>query len=355
MKVGLMFGGRSAEHLVSVRSAKTVAQGLAAAGHEVVPLGIAENGVMVDVPTAEDVLARRDRVAAPAGGDIRASYRTLLDADLEVVFPIVHGTYGEDGTLQGLLAMLDVPCVGASVVTSSVCMDKVLTKRVLDAAGIAVVPYTTIARAARDTALQKARDLGGPWFVKPAVGGSSVGCTGAPDEDALVRAVDLALRFDDVVLIEKSVKGRELECAVLGPRGDLSASCIGEIVPGGEFYDYADKYLNDTAQLHAPAPLSDEDTARLSRAAVRAFDAVAGSGMARVDFFLTDDALYVNEINTLPGFTSISMYPRLWGLSGLALPDLCDRLCRIAVDEHRAHAATQSAIAAFIDEVAGGG
>lgn len=347
-----MFGGRSAEHLVSVRSAKTVAEGLRAAGHEVVPLGIAQTGAMVDVETAGRILREADEVTAP-GAPIRASYRTLLEVDVDVVFPIVHGTFGEDGTLQGLLAMLDVPCVGASVVTSSVCMDKVLTKRVLDAAGIQVVPYVTVTRAHQGEAWARAATMKGPWFVKPAVGGSSVGCAAATTEQELKDAVDLALRFDEVVLIERTVRGRELECAVLGPRGDLSASCIGEIVPGADFYDYADKYLNDAATLHAPADLDDEVMARLQREAVRAFDAVAGTGMARVDFFLDGEDLYVNEINTLPGFTSISMYPRLWGLSGIDLPQLCDRLVHIAVDEHAGHEADQQAIAAFIDEVSG--
>jgi len=344
-RVGLMFGGRSVEHLVSVQSARTVFEGLRGAGHEVIPLGIAEDGVLVSEAVAMDALTGKTAAIKPAGGSIPKSLARLMDADLDVVFPIIHGAYGEDGTLQGLCAMADIPCVGANVGASAVCMDKRLTKRVLEAAGLAVVEYRVVTShdlaTDRDGAFARIRTLKGPWFVKPALGGSSVGCRPAKTDTELEDAIAFALQFDDAVLVERAVKARELECAVLGrPGGGIDASAIGEIVPAAEFYDYADKYIDDKAGLVAPAEIPDEIRDAIKSRAVEAFASMGGTGMARVDFFWEKDrgldGLYVNEINTLPGFTRISMYPRLWGLSGVPLAELTDRLVKVAVAEHEA-------------------
>ncbi len=339
-RIGLIFGGRSVEHSVSVTSARTVAQGLEAAGHEVVPLGIGPDGVWVEPGMAERALAGDlDRLPA-SGGAILPSLSRLVASGIEAAFPIVHGTWGEDGTLQGLLEIADVPYVGAGVAASALAMNKVLAKRLFEAAGVPVVDYETTSRAAFEAdpagALERLVRFGRfapPLFVKPAVGGSSVGVRRVARASDLEEAVRFALRFDDDVLVERGVAGRELECAVLGDE-PLEASAIGEIVPGRDFYDYEDKYLTDGARLIAPAELPEELATRMRRTAVEAFAALGGHGMARVDFLLEGETPYVNEVNTLPGFTSISMYPRLWDLSGVPLAELVGRLVEIALRRH---------------------
>jgi D-alanine-D-alanine ligase len=341
MRVGLVFGGRSVEHVVSVRSAKTVRQGLEQAGHEVVPLGIAENGAWLPPAVGRAVL-ESDSKSLPVPSElVAASVRHMLEAQVQCIFPIVHGTNGEDGTLQGFFEVLDVPYVGCGVAASAVAMDKLLSKRLFESVGLPVVPYRAVSRTAfeRDAgaALGATDALPMPLFVKPSVGGSSVGCRLVKQRSELSEAVRFALQFDDVVLVEQGVNAREVEVAVLGPVGALEASEIGEIVPGGEFYDYEDKYLKDNAKLLAPAPLAPALGLKLRELASRAMDAIGGGGLARVDFFVAKDGdgVWLNEINSLPGFTNVSMYPRLWSLAGVPLAELCDRLVQLAVDRHR--------------------
>jgi D-alanine-D-alanine ligase len=352
-QVGLLFGGRSVEHRVSLNSARTVARGLAEAGHRVIPLGIAQDGCFLDRTTSAEVLAD---LSVPAIAPLRVPVAPTLDhlihSGASVLFPVIHGTWGEDGTLQGLCEMLDLPYVGPGVTASALAMDKVLCKRQLAAAGVPVVEYDAVSRRelAADSrgVVARLEKLGFPLFVKPSVGGSSVGVRKVPDRTCLETSLHFALQFDDVVLVERGVEGRELECAVLG-YGDLKASAVGEIVPGNEFYDYADKYLQDNAGLIAPADVPEPVAERLRALAVKAFAAIGGAGMARVDFFLEgDDRLSVNEINTLPGFTSISMYPRLWALSGVPLPALVDRLVEIALQRHRDRHRLDAGIKAFL-------
>ena len=353
--VGVIFGGRSVEHQVSIRSARTVVEGLRAAGHQVTPLGIAQDGCWIDAEASEAVLSGGIAVIAPLGLPIAPTLRHLLASGVEVLFPIVHGTWGEDGTLQGLCEMIDVAYAGPGVTASAIAMDKLLFKRQMEAAGVPVVEYEAIRRnefeADPAAFLSRAAKLPFPVFVKPSVGGSSVGVKKVMSPDLLETGVRFALQFDDAVIVERGVKGRELECAVLGYQ-KIEASAVGEIVPGNEFYDYADKYLQDTAQLIAPAELSPEATERLRTLAVRAFEAVGGVGLARVDFLVeSDEGIYVNEINTLPGFTSISMYPRLWGLSGVPLPQLVDRLVQIALDRHRDRRRLDEGIKEFLESL----
>ncbi|MCC7070809.1 MAG: D-alanine--D-alanine ligase [Deltaproteobacteria bacterium] len=354
MRVGVIFGGRSVEHVVSVRSARTVVEGLRTAGHDAVPLGIAENGAWLAPDVAARTLASTDKALPVPQGEPRATLRHLLDARLDAAFPIVHGTFGEDGCLQGLCEMLDLPYVGCGVAASAVAMDKLLSKRLFEDAGLPVVAYAVVTRAAFAAdvaaALAACAALPEPLFVKPSVGGSSVGCKLVKRRADLAEAVRFALQFDDTVLVEQGVKAREVEVAVLGAAGALQASAIGEIVPGGEFYDYEDKYLKDDAKLLAPAPLPDDVAAELKRHAVRAMDAIGGAGMARVDFFFLEGErrLALNEINTLPGFTSISMYPRLWGLVGVPLPELCDRLVRLAVERAEGKRRLDAGLRAFV-------
>jgi D-alanine-D-alanine ligase len=357
MRVGVIFGGRSVEHQVSIVSARTVARGLTEAGHEVTPLGIAQDGCWVDRAAARTALYGDAPAIPPVGGAVAPTLRHLIDSGVEALFPIVHGTWGEDGTLQGLCEMLDLPYVGPGVTASALAMDKVLSKRQLAAAGVPVVEFESVTRAGFEADpkgfVARLERLPLPVFVKPSVGGSSVGIKKVDSRHCLETSVRFALQFDDAVLVERGVRGRELECAVLG-YGRLEASAVGEIVPGNDFYDYADKYLQDTARLIAPAPLPPPVADRLRELAVAAFAALGGVGLARVDFFLEgEDRLYVNEINTLPGFTAISMYPRLWELSGVPLPELVDRLVRIAVERHRDRHRLDDGIKQFLADLEG--
>ena len=354
MNVGVIFGGRSVEHRVSVRSARTVVEALEQAGFDVSLHGIDPQGRWVDPEAASRAIEGEEEV--PAGvGSTAASLGTLAANPPDVAFPLVHGTWGEDGTLQGLCEMLDLPYVGADVTASAVAMDKRLAKAVLSQAGIPVVESATLRQADLDLdpALESVLPgVAGALFVKPSVGGSSVGISKVESRAELGAAVGEALRFDDEVLVEKGIDGREIECAVLGYE-ELKASVLGEIIPGREFYDYADKYLQDTAGLEAPADLDPDLADRMRATAVDAFAAIGGSGMARVDFLVeSHGTYYVNEINTVPGFTSISMYPRLWGLTGLPLPDLVGELVDIGVRRHRDRSGLNDGIRFWLEDLA---
>jgi D-alanine-D-alanine ligase len=353
--VGVIFGGRSVEHAVSIRSARTVVDGLRQAGHRVTPLGIAQDGCWIEPARSERVLADGEMVIPPVGAPIAPTLQHLIHSGVEVLFPIVHGTWGEDGTLQGLCEMLDLPYVGPGVTASALAMDKLLFKRQMQAAGVPVVDFEAVTRAEFESdpkaCARRAERLPFPVFVKPSVGGSSVGIKKVDSPACLETSLGFALRFDETALVEKGIKGREIECAVLG-YGTIEASVLGEIVPGNDFYDYADKYLQDTAKLIAPAELPEPVSDRLRAAAVAAFRAIGGAGLARVDFLVEGEDVYVNEINTLPGFTSISMYPRLWGLTGIPLPKLVDRLVQIAFERHRDRRRLDQGIKDFLAELA---
>ena len=352
-RVGLIFGGRTVEHQVSLTSAKAVAEALREAGHEVVPFGVAEDGCWLHPDDASPALCgRMDRLPA-VGRPVAATLVHLIDSGVEVLFPIVHGTWGEDGSLQGLCEMLDLPYVGAGVAASAVAMDKVLCKRVLASAGLPVVEYAAIGAADFEADPEAARELLPEWppplFIKPSRGGSSVGISRVIDREDLPDAVRFALTFDREALVERSVDGRELECSVLGHSAP-EASAIGEIVPGNEFYDYQDKYLQDEAELLYPADLPEEIVTELRRLAVAAYRAIGASGMARVDFLLEDNSKpWINEINTLPGFTQISMYPKLWGVLGLGMPQLMDRLLAAAFERHEERRALDAGIRRWLD------
>lgn len=349
--VGILFGGRSGEHPISIRSSHFIVESLDREQFQPVLVGIDRGGGWHLLDEAEywaietEVAANAGRlvVPVPSGGrlgllDPQRPLDPLPAAD--VVFPILHGPYGEDGTMQGLLDTLDVPYVGVGVLAAALCMDKDVCKRVLRDAGIDVVPYVLV--TARDwnadpDAVRRAADaLGRPLFVKPANLGSSLGVTRVSESAAATfdHAVETALALDAKVLIERGIDGREIECAVLG-NDDPQASLPGEIVPGEAFYSYEDKYAADSlAQTRIPAALDHATRERLRDCAVRAYRALECTGMARVDFFLERDSgtLYVNELNTIPGFTSISMYPKMWEASGLAGPALITRLLELAVE-----------------------
>ena len=339
MRVALLFGGRSGEHEVSVVSARAVRRALEATGHQVLPLAIGRDGRWASPEHSRRVLDRSgdrtDRVL-PVEGEHRLAPE-LLHADLDLVFPVLHGPYGEDGTVQGLLEMLDLPYVGCGVAASAVCMDKGLTKRLLAQAGLPTPAWIELEREEFESdpgaAAARCSALEFPVFVKPARLGSSVGISKVGEPEALVAALEEAFTHDHRVVVERGLEAREIEVPVLGnqrPRAALP----GEVIPGHEFYDYADKYLDDTCELLVPAPLDHAVRARVQELALTVFRTLGCEGMARVDLFLERSSghLLVNEVNTIPGFTPISMYPKLWEVSGLSYPELVKELCRLALE-----------------------
>jgi D-alanine-D-alanine ligase len=355
LRVGVIFGGRSGEHEVSLRSAESVINALDPEKYEVVPVAITKEGRWLASSEATNllpsaVMEQADEAVALLGDPTRRGLTRFSDKRpaggrerLDVVIPVLHGTYGEDGTIQGLLEMADIPYVGCGVLASAAGMDKVIMKRLFREAGLPIVEYAHFLRTQWESRPQEVEarvveEIGFPCFVKPANLGSSVGISKAEDERELHAAIRLAARFDRKVIAERGVDAREIEVSILG-NDEPQASVPGEIVPASaEFYDYKAKYVDPHgARLLIPAPLSAEQSDEVRRLGVRAFQAVDGSGLARVDFFLEKDTsrLLVNEINTMPGFTSISMYPKLWEASGVSYQELLDRLIGLALERHR--------------------
>ncbi len=322
LRVAVLYGGRSGEHDISLRSAEAVIAALSPDKYEVSRYFISlegrwEPGPILPVPGAHP--------------------------DIDVVFPVLHGTFGEDGTIQGLLELADLPYVGANVLSSAVSMDKDIMKRVCRDKGLPVVDYLVLSRDEMDAAAVAAR-LPFPLFVKPANLGSSVGISKAHDMAELEAALQLAAEFDRKVIVERGVEGREFECAVLGNENP-AASVPCEILPSKEFYDYEDKYLLNLAKVELPAKLSDEDTAEMRRLAVACYEAVGCEGMGRVDFLreTSTGQIFINEINTIPGFTSISMFPKMWEYTGIPYRDLLDRLIELALERYAQKKATRFA------------
>jgi D-alanine-D-alanine ligase len=343
LRVGVIFGGKSGEHEVSIASAASIFKHLDPARYEPVPIRIEKDGRWVltgQVPTAisaADVLKQKQTETLQPIEPTAAVNRTAVD----VVFPVLHGPYGEDGTVQGLLELADVPYVGCGVLASAAGMDKAVMKMLFAARGLPIGPYITVVRPEWDAnagaiAARVQSDLRYPVFVKPANLGSSVGISKAKSRDDFDAAMRLAFEFDRKVVIEAAVpEARELECSVLG-NDDPQASVPGEVIPSREFYDYEAKYLDAASQTLIPAPLTDEQAGAIRRMAVEAFRAVDGAGMARVDFLMAraTGEIVVNEVNTIPGFTTISMYPQMWEASGLSYAALIDRLLALALERH---------------------
>jgi D-alanine--D-alanine ligase len=357
VRVLLLFGGRSAEHDVSRATAVAVARALDRERYEIVPVAITTDGQWLFADAARAAIeAGPDALPAefpidgtPAEGvghlvadpNARASATAHTALDVDVVLPLLHGPYGEDGTIQGLFELADVPYVGSGVLGSAAAMDKITAKRLFAAAGLRTPRHRSF-RDGHDLAAFVAdveRELGYPCFVKPSNMGSSVGVSKAEDRVGLEAACSLALRYDEWVLAEEAIAGREIEVAVLGD-DPPEVSLPGEVRPGDEFYSYADKYESEEAELLAPAPLGEKQTDEARALAARAFEACRCEGMARVDLFLEDPGrgFIVNEVNTIPGFTPISMYPRLWQVSGVSYPQLIDRLIELAIDRHHRRA-----------------
>jgi D-alanine-D-alanine ligase len=383
LRVGILFGGRSGEHEVSLLSAASVLQAIDKDKYEVVPIGITKDGHWLTAADAENllqgklmieprhlragdpdttqaaaVLAQGEAVVVPPEPIHRESGLVPFQTDaalmrrasdrainVDVIFPVLHGTFGEDGTIQGLLELADIAYVGSGVLGSAAGMDKDIMKSLFIAAGIPLVKHVTILRSDWEKEPKKVQKLVEsklryPVFVKPANLGSSVGISKAHDHKELGPAIEEAAKFDRKIVIEqgvggKNAKAREIECSVLG-NDDPIASIPGEIVPVKEFYDYSAKYLDEGSELIIPAKLTKTETKKVQELAVRAFKAVDCSGLARVDFLMEPGTrkIYLNEVNTMPGFTAISMYPKLWAASGLKYADLIDRLIQLGLERH---------------------
>ncbi|MFZ2487929.1 MAG: D-alanine--D-alanine ligase family protein [Anaerolineae bacterium] len=341
LRVGVLFGGRSGEHEVSLRSARSVIAGLDPTRYDVTLIGINKQGHWLAGPNATHLLAAPSTTAPIEPVETGLIPHDASLRGLDVIFPVLHGPMGEDGTVQGLLELADLPYVGCGVTASAVGMDKVICKAVFAAHGLPQVPYVTVKRAQWDAEPEAVLNsveaaLRYPLFVKPANMGSSVGVSKASDRAGLQAALREAARYDRKLVVEQGIDAREIEVSVLG-NDEPMASLPGEIVPSREFYDYTAKYIDDDSALLIPAPLTPEQTAIVQQLAVAAFLAVDGAGLARVDFLLDRQSgeLYLNEVNTLPGFTSISMYPKLWEASGLPFPQLIDRLVDLAQQRHQ--------------------
>jgi D-alanine-D-alanine ligase len=336
LKVVVLYGGRSAEREVSRVSARTIVAALDRSKYEVLPLAVDESGRFLSAADSARLLADGsvpDRFRRAEPGSEALVPVEIAPGRADVVFPIIHGTTGEDGTLQGFLEFLGIPYVGAGVTGSAIGMDKAVFKSLMRSAGIPTPRFVVVRPSERGARTQQlVAELPLPLFVKPATSGSSVGVNKVKDLSRLDAALEEAFRYDDRALVEEGIDARELECSVLGDE-EPRASIPGEVVPGHEFYDYDDKYRDDKAQLLIPAPVPQSVSEEVQRLAVKAFRLCGISGMARVDFFLErgTDRVLVNELNTLPGFTAISMYPKLWEASGLPLSELLDELIRIAL------------------------
>ncbi len=351
LRVAIVFGGRSAEHEVSLQSARNVIESLDKNKYEPILIGIDKEGrwflnensiqlLHASDPKLIRLSESKKEIALTPNGSA-SSLISLSDhehiGDIDVIFPVLHGPYGEDGTIQGLARLANLPCVGAGILGSSVGMDKDVMKRLLRDAGIPIGRFVTITARTRHSFSYAglSEELSRILYVKPANLGSSVGISRVQNESEFIAALDCAFSYDLKVVVEEEIKGREIECAVLGNE-EPRASIPGEVIPHAAFYSYEAKYIDDNgAGLEIPARLSPDQVKRVQEIAVNTFQTLDCLGMARVDVFLTpDDRIIVNEINTIPGFTSISMYPKLWAISGVPYQELVDELIRLAMDDY---------------------
>ncbi len=350
-KVGIIFGGQSGEHEVSLMSCVSVIQVMDKTKYDIIPIGITKKGnwklFLGDISKIENGSWEDEAIPALLSPDPSCKcVITLKDGAesryyLDVVFPVLHGPRGEDGTVQSLFELMNIPYVSCGVTSSAICMDKVFSKKILEQSGLPIVDYRVFYKrellARMPEIISEVEEfLGYPCFVKPANLGSSVGISKAVDYRELEAAMRFAAQYDTKILVERFIDAREIECAVLG-NDEPSASLPGEIIPSRDFYDYTAKYLDgDKSKLLLPAPVSRKDITRIQELAIKAFKALDCSGMARVDFLMSKVSgnIYINELNTIPGFTRISMYPKMWEISGLPYKDLVDKLINLAFERH---------------------
>lgn len=347
IRVGILFGGKSAEHEVSLQSAKNVLEAIDKNKYEVTLIGIDKTGKWL-IPDQAQFLLNEDSpkliklnreneksvaLVPQSAGEIQNFSTPNQKSKIDVVFPILHGPFGEDGTVQGLLKLAGVPFVGASVLGAAVGMDKDVMKRLLRDAGIPIGKFIALKQNDQIDFKKVSNELGLPFFVKPANLGSSVGVSKVKNRKDFGKAIDEAFKYDTKIIIEEFIDGREVECAVLGNQ-DPIASGVGEIIPSHEFYSYEAKYIDESgAKLEIPAKITDKEKENVRDLAIKTFKALSSEGLGRVDFFLKKNGnLIVNEINTMPGFTKISMYPRLWEATGISYSELIDRLVGLAIE-----------------------
>lgn len=349
IKVGILFGGKSAEHEVSLQSAKNIIEAIDKEKYEIVLIGVDKEGKWylvnddkflsnMDDPSKIS-LNKNDNLLAIIPGEDKNQLINLngyerLD-DIDVIFPVLHGPFGEDGTIQGLLKLSNIAYVGADVLGSSVGMDKDVMKRLLRDSNINIANFLTYSKVAEYNYDDVKERLGMPVFIKPANLGSSVGISKAHNEEEFYKAMELAFEFDNKVIVEEAIKGREIECSVLGNNNPI-CSLPGEILPSTEFYSYESKYIDESgAALQVPAELTDKEIDEIRACSIKTYKALCCKGMARVDVFLKDNGeIIVNEINTIPGFTRISMYPKLWEVTGIKYKELIDKLIELAIERH---------------------
>jgi len=351
IRVGILFGGRSAEHEVSLQSAKYVIEAIDTDKYDVVLIGIDREGrwylnesghFLLHADDPEQIALKHGNIdLAMIPGSTSKQLISVngekMNGDIDVIFPVLHGPYGEDGTVQGLLRMADIPFVGADVLGSAVSMDKDVMKRLLSEAGIPQAKFVSFSSGDKDSiTFENIRMVTGiPCFVKPANLGSSVGISKVHNKEEFEPAINKAFEFDGKIVIEEYIEGREIECSVLGNENPIT-SLPGEVMPSHEFYSYEAKYLDqEGAKFQVPAVLPEKIRKRIQEMAIKTFKALNCEGMARIDFFLRGtDEIYVNELNSIPGFTKISMYPKLWEASGIPYPELIDRLIQLALERH---------------------
>lgn len=352
LKIGVLFGGRSAEHEVSLVSAQSVMQALDKNKYEIIPIGIALSGEWVVGKDSLELLKSREKIRDKSKkiiipdpnikGLVNLFSNSSKIEKIDVIFPVLHGTYGEDGTMQGLLELVDIPYVGAGVLASSAAMDKITAHKLFKFSNVPVVDKIWFSvfeynKSKKDVLKKIERELGYPCFIKPSNLGSSVGITKAHNRKELIEGIKIAFEYDTNILLEQAVKNaREIEVSVLGNHEPV-ASIPGEVIPSNEFYDYDAKYVDGKSKIEIPAKLPNEIKKMIQEYAVMGYRAVGCSGMARADFLVEKDTLkiYLNELNTIPGFTSISMYPKLWEASGLPYPKLLDRLINLAIERNK--------------------
>ncbi len=365
LNLGILFGGRSCEHEVSVISSKSILKALDSNKYNIHLIGIdkagywhladdinaiaasgsvekiQQSGTQAEPTEVSMGLHNRGNLVPRKTDSLTAGADSNIPA-LDVIFPVLHGTFGEDGTVQGVLEMAGLPYVGCGVAASALAMDKALAKKVFESSGIPQAAYSVVTASQwtqnpEETVENIEKELGYAVFVKPANMGSSVGVSKAKNQQGLIDAINTALNFDNKIVVEQSMENcHEIECAILGNENP-QASVVGEIVPGAEFYNYETKYIDDKSQLIIPAPLDQKTTKRVQELSIEAFKAIDGRGLSRVDFFVHRDTndVILNEVNTLPGFTPISMYPQLWAASGISYPELIDNLIELAIEHHQ--------------------
>ena len=349
VKLGVIFGGQSTEHEVSIVSGTSVLKNLNKEKYEILPIFISKDGkwykYIKDINDIEVLEIGRE----PKELEIIENNINVLK-NLDIVFPVLHGRYGEDGTIQGLLELLNIPYVGCKILSSSICMDKIYAKILFKKAGINTAKdiivnikneeyilvdenLNFINKPIRKICQVVEEKLGYPVFVKPSNSGSSVGVNKAKNEEELIKSIEIAKKYDDEILIEETICGRELECAILEFEDDIKASCVGEVLSAEEFYDFDSKYKNTNSKTIIPAELDKDIETKIKENAVKAFKAVKGRGLSRVDFFVSKEnsKIYLNEINTMPGFTNISMYPKLWEYEGIPYSELLDILINLEI------------------------